>query len=138
METITKPGGSLMRAGLAKATGCNLETIRYYENVGVMPAPPRTAKGFRVYGQTHVARLRFVMRMRELGFTLEEVREFLALTDGGSQTCAEVLERTEAHLAGVRAKIADLQRIEKVLAETAVQCSGEDVPDCPVLDALSV
>lgn len=138
MAAITKSGASLMRAGLAKATGCNLETIRYYENIGVMPDPPRTGKGFRVYDQTHVARLRFVMRMRELGFTLEEVREFLALTDGGSQTCAEVLERTRTHLAGVRVKIADLQRIEKVLAETAAQCSGKDVPDCPVLDALTV
>ena len=138
MAIITKPGGNLMRAGLAGATGCNLETIRYYENIGVMPDPPRTAKGFRVYDQTHVARLRFVMRMRELGFTLEEVREFLALTDGGSQTCAEVLERTRTHLAGVRVKIADLQRIERVLAETAAQCSGKDVPDCPVLDALTV
>ena len=138
MAAITKSGASLMRAGLAKATGCNLETIRYYENIGVMPDPPRTGKGFRVYDQTHVARLRFVMRMRELGFTLEEVREFLALTDGGSQTCAEVLERTRTHLAGVRVKMADLQRIEKVLAETAAQCSGKDVPDCPVLDALTV
>ena len=76
--------------------------------------------------------------MRELGFTLEEVRGFLALTDGGTQTCAEVRDRTEAHLVGVRAKIADLQRIERVLAETAAQCSGKDVPDCPVLDALTL
>lgn len=127
-----------MRAGLARATGCNLETIRYYENVGVMPAPPRTVKGFRVYDATHIARLRFIMRMRELGFTLEEVRGFLALVDGGSRTCAEVRQLTEAHLIGVRAKIADLQRIEKVLGETAAQCSGEDVPDCPVLDALNI
>lgn len=126
-----------MRAGLARKTGCNLETIRYYENIGVMPDPPRTAKGFRVYDTSHVARLRFIMRMRELGFTLEEVRGFLALTDGGTQTCAEVQQRTEAHLVDVRAKIADLQRIERALAETAAQCSGENVPECPVLDALT-
>lgn len=133
---ITNTGTALMRAGLARETGCNLETIRYYENIGVMPDPPRTAAGHRVYDESHVARLRFIMRMRELGFTLEEVRDFLALTDGGTQTCAEVQQRTEAHLVGVRAKIADLQRIERVLAETAAQCSGKDVPDCPVLDAL--
>lgn len=126
-----------MRAGLARKTGCNLETIRYYENIGVMPDPPRTAKGFRVYDASHVARLRFIMRMRELGFTLEEVRGFLALTDDGAQTCAEVQQRTEAHLVDVRAKIADLQRIERALAETAAQCSGENVPECPVLDALT-
>jgi Cu(I)-responsive transcriptional regulator len=132
------PVKTWLRAGLAKATGCNLETIRYYENIGVMPDPPRTAKGFRVYDEVHVRRLRFVMRMRELGFTLGEVRRFLTLVDGGTQTCAEVLERTESHLSEVRAKIADLQSIERVLAETASRCSGDDVPDCPVLDALAM
>lgn len=135
---ITNTGTALMRAGLARETGCNLETIRYYENIGVMPDPPRTAAGHRVYYESHVARLRFIMRMRELGFTLEEVRGFLALTDGGTQTCAEVQQRTETHLVGVRAKIADLQRVERVLAQTAAQCSGQDVPDCPVLDALTL
>ena len=134
---ITNKGPALMRAGLARETGCNLETIRYYENIGVMPDPPRTAAGHRVYDSSHVTRLRFVMRMRELGFSLQEVRGFLALTDGGTQTCAEVQQRTEAHLVGVRARIADLQRVERVLAQTAAQCSGKDVPDCPVLDALA-
>jgi Cu(I)-responsive transcriptional regulator len=132
------PVKSLLRAGLARETGCNLETIRYYENIGVMPDPPRTAKGFRVYDDTHVVRLRFVMRMRELGFTLERVRGFLTLVDGGTQTCAEVLEQTQTHLAKVRDKIADLKRIERVLAETAAKCSGDEVPDCPVLDALAI
>jgi len=132
------PITNLLRSGLAQATGCNLETIRYYENIGVMPDPPRTAKGFRVYDATHVRRLRFVMRMRDLGFALEEVRGFLTLVDGGTQTCAEVHERTREHLSGVRAKIADLKRIERVLEATAAQCSGDDVPDCPVLDALTV
>jgi len=137
MATITKTGASLMRAGLAKATGCNLETIRFYEKIGVMPDPPRTAKGFRLYDSSHVSRLRFVMRMREFGFTLDEVRELLTLVDGGSHSCAEVLERTNTHLSQVRAKIADLKRIERVLTETAAKCSGKDVPDCPVLDALA-
>jgi Cu(I)-responsive transcriptional regulator len=132
------PVKNLLRAGLARATGCNLETIRYYENIGVMPEPPRTPKGFRIYDDSHIRRLRFVMRMRELGFTLQEVRGFLTLVDGGTQTCAEVLERTQSHLSEVRAKITDLQGIEKVLAETAAQCSGGDVPDCPVLDALAL
>ncbi len=133
-----KPQKPMMRAALARATGCNLETIRYYETIGVMPDPPRTSAGFRVYDASHVARLRFVMRMRELGFNLEEVRGFLTLIDGGTQTCAEVQARTENHLRDVRAKIADLQRIEAVLAETASKCSGRDVPDCPVLDALEL
>ncbi len=128
---------NLLRSELAKATGCNLETIRYYEQIGIMPDPPRTARGFRVYGEEHVRRLRFVMRMRELGFSLNEVRGLLTLVDGGTQTCAEVHERTLAHLSDVRARITDLKRIESVLEETAAKCSGEDVPECPVLDALS-
>lgn len=129
-------GKGLQRAALARRTGCNLETIRYYEKIGMMPEPPRTASGYRVYDERHVARLRFILRSRELGFAIEEIRGLLGLVDGGTQTCAEVKERTERHLADVRAKIDDLKRIERVLAATAAQCSGEQVPECPVLEAL--
>lgn len=124
------------RADLAKATGCNLETIRYYEKVGMMPDPPRTAAGYRVYEARHVSRLRFIMRGRDLGFTIEEIRSLLALIDYGTQTCGEVRARTERHLSDVRAKIADLRRIETVLARTAAKCSGDAAPECPILDAL--
>jgi len=127
----------LQRAGLARRTGCNLETIRYYEKIGMMPDPPRTASGYRVYDETHVLRLRFILRARELGFAIDDIRGLLDLVDGGTQTCAEVKARTELHLADVRAKIAGLRRVEKVLAATAAQCSGEKVPECPVLDALA-
>lgn len=130
-------GRGLQRGELAERTGCNLETIRYYEKIGMMPDPPRTASGYRVYGEIHVSRLRFILRARELGFAIEEIRGLLDLVDGGTQTCAEVQERTERHLADVRTKIADLKRIEKVLAATAAQCSGDDVPECPILDALA-
>ena len=130
-------GNTLQRAELARRTGCNLETIRYYEKIKMIPDPPRTASGYRVYDDSHVSRLRFILRARELGFSIEHIRGLLDLVDGGTQTCAEVKERTERHLADVRAKIADLKRIEKVLAATAAQCSGEDVPDCPVLEALA-
>ncbi|MDT7531194.1 helix-turn-helix domain-containing protein [Sphingobium sp. SA2] len=127
----------LQRAQLARQTGCNLETIRYYENIGMMPDPPRTAAGYRIYDQTHVARLRFILRARELGFSIEEIRGLLTLIDVAGQTCAEVKERTETHLADIRAKIRDLNRIESILAKTASQCSGGTVPNCPVLDALA-
>jgi len=130
-------GKGLQRAALARRTGCNLETIRYYEKIGMMPDPPRTGSGYRVYDESHVSRLRFILRARELGYAIEEIRGLLGLVDGGTQTCAEVKERTERHLSNVRAKIADLKRIEKVLAATAAQCSGEQVPECPVLDALT-
>ena len=128
---------TLQRAELARRTGCNLETIRYYEKTGMMPDPPRTASGYRIYDDSHVSRLCFILRARELGFSIEQIRGLLDLVDGGTQTCAEVKDRTEQHLADVRAKIVDLQRIEKVLAETAAQCSGKDVPECPVLEALA-
>ncbi|MDZ5697087.1 MULTISPECIES: MerR family transcriptional regulator [Phyllobacteriaceae] len=130
-------GKRLQRAELARRTGCNLETIRYYEKTGMMPDPPRTASGYRIYDETHVSRLRFILRARELGFSIGQIRGLLDLVDGGTQTCAEVKERTESHLAEVRTKIADLKQIEKVLAATAAQCSGEDVPECPVLEALA-
>lgn len=130
-------GRGLQRGELAERTGCNLETIRYYEKISMMPDPPRTASGYRVYSESHVSRLRFILRARELGFAIEEIRGLLELVDGGTQTCAEVKERTERHLADVRAKIADLRRIETVLAATAAQCSGDDVPDCPILEALA-
>ncbi|MBO9378120.1 MerR family DNA-binding protein [Sphingomonas histidinilytica] len=131
------PGKRLQRAALAKATGCNLETIRYYEQTGLLADPPRSAKGYRLYGENDIRRLRFIMRARALGFTIEEIRGLLALVDGGTQTCAEFKARTELHLADVRAKIADLRRIETTLAETAAQCSGDAVPKCAVLDALA-
>ncbi|MBO9422571.1 helix-turn-helix domain-containing protein [Labrenzia sp. R4_2] len=130
-------GKQLQRAELARRTGCNLETIRYYEKTGMIPDPPRTASGYRVYDEAHVARLQFILRARELGFSIDEIRGLLDLVDGGTQTCAEVKERTERHLADIRDKIADLKRIEQVLAATAAQCSGEDVPECPVLEALA-
>jgi MerR family mercuric resistance operon transcriptional regulator len=130
-------GKGLQRSGLSRRTGCNLETIRYYEKIGMLPDPPRTAAGYRTYGGGHVARLRFIMRARELGFSIEDIRGLLDLVDTGNQTCAEVKERTELHLADVRSKIADLRRIEEVLSTTAARCSGKDVPQCPILTVLS-
>lgn len=135
MDTILER--RLQRADLAKATGCNLETIRYYEKTGLLAEPLRSAKGYRIYGGSDLRRLRFIMRARALGFTIEEIRGLLTLVDGGTQTCAEVKARTELHLADVRAKIADLRRIETILADTAAQCSGDAVPQCAVLDALA-
>jgi MerR family mercuric resistance operon transcriptional regulator len=121
---------------LARATGCNLETIRYYEKIGIMPDPPRSTKGYRSYDNAHVRRLKFVMRSRDLGFSLEEVRGLLGLVDEQSRTCAEVQIIAEDHLTDVRAKIADLQRIEHVLSDTVARCTGDAVPECAVIDAL--
>lgn len=127
---------SLRRVDLARATGCNIETIRYYEKIDIMPEPPRSSNGYRSYDETHVRRLQFVMRSRDLGFTLEEVRGLLGLVDARSRTCGEVQAIAEQHLQDVRAKVADLSRIERVLSETVARCTGDDAPDCAVIDAL--
>ena len=121
---------------MARATGCNLETIRYYEKIGIMPDPPRSTKGYRSYDDAHVKRLKFVMRSRDLGFSLEEVRGLLGLVDDRSRTCAEVQIIAEDHLTDAQAKIADLQRIERVLSDTVARCTGDAVPECAVIDAL--
>ncbi len=122
---------------LSKHSGVNIETIRYYERVGVMPAPARSAGGYRIYGRDHLKRLSFIRRGRELGFSLEELRGLLRLVDGHAYTCAEVRTLTLEHLAEVRRKITDLRRIERVMAEIIVQCTGDRIPQCPIIDALS-
>jgi len=137
MENNHRTVKVLRRSDLARLTGCHLETIRYYENIGIMPDPPRTAKNYRAYDKTHVARLRFVMRSRDLGFTLEEIRDLLGLVDGKAGTCADVQVLASRHIDSVRAKIADLQRIASVLSDTVSKCTGDDVPKCAVIDALT-
>jgi MerR family mercuric resistance operon transcriptional regulator len=122
---------------LSKRSDVNIETIRYYEKIGIMPKPGRTSGGYRIYGSDHLKRLGFVRRSRELGFSLDEVRGLLKLVDGERYTCAEVKTITLSHLADVRRKIADLRRLELMLAEVAGKCRGGKVPKCLVIDALS-
>ena len=131
-----RPVKTLGRGELARLTGCNIETIRYYERIGILPDPPRSPRGYRQYAPGDVARLGFVMRARELGFSLEDLRNLLHLVDRGAQTCAEVQRLAGAQLAAVRARISRLQAIESVLDETLARCSGRDVPDCAIIDAL--
>lgn len=122
---------------LSARTGVNIETIRYYERIGIMPAPPRTEGRQRVYGEDHLKRLTFIRRGRELGFSLDEIRDLLGLVRGHGLTCAEVKAMTEQHATDIRRKVRDLKRLERVLNELAAQCHGKNVPDCPILDALS-
>lgn len=121
---------------LSKHSGVNIETIRYYEKIGVMPKPNRTAGGYRVYGSAHAKRLHFVRRGRELGFSLDKLRGLLRLVDSHAYTCAEVHALTIEHLQDIRRKIADLRRLERVMASMAAQCTDDQVPECPVIDAL--
>jgi MerR family mercuric resistance operon transcriptional regulator len=129
-------GKPLTRGTLAVRTGCNIETIRYYERVGLLPPPPRSASGHRLYGEGLVRRLNFVRRSRDLGFTIEEIRELLRLVDGGTYTCGEVEQLARDHVREIRRKIADLRKLERVFETMAAQCSGDAVPHCPIIDAL--
>lgn len=137
MPEITSARGQQMMIGeVSRRTGCNIETIRYYERIGVLPQPPRSKGGHRVYGESHLKRLAFVRRARGLGFTQQEVRGLLELVDGGDFTCGEIKEIALAHADEVRQKISDLQRMENVLSNMAAECDGGTVPDCPIIDAL--
>jgi MerR family transcriptional regulator, mercuric resistance operon regulatory protein len=98
--------------------------------------PPRTTAGYRSYDATHERRLRFVLRARELGFSLDEIRALLSLIDGRDQHCAEVREVAVVHLKDVQAKIADLRRMERVLKETVAKCAGGTRAECPVIESL--
>ncbi|MBI2735943.1 MAG: helix-turn-helix domain-containing protein [Rhodospirillales bacterium] len=121
---------------LSQRSGVNIETIRYYEKIGVMPKPGRSAGGYRTYGPEHVKRLHFVRRGRELGFALDELRGLLHLVDGHAYTCAQVHALTIEHLKDIRQKIADLKKLERVMLDMAAGCSRDQSPECPVIDAL--
>lgn len=122
---------------LSRLTEVNIETIRYYERIGIMPNPPRNSSGYRIYSSPHLGRLSFVRRSRELGFSQPEVRKLLTLVDEHKYTCAEVQAMTARHLLTVRNKIKDLRKLEKALANMVSECDGGDIPDCPIVDILS-
>jgi MerR family mercuric resistance operon transcriptional regulator len=122
---------------LSKATACQVETIRFYERIGLLPAPRRSPSGYRLYGRAHVTRLTFIRRARELGFSLGEVRTMLRLADERERPCAEVRGVASAHLRDVRAKIADLQAMERVLRATVARCARGTGSDCALIESLS-
>lgn len=117
-------------------TGCNIETIRYYEKEGLMPAPDRTPGGHRQYSDVLVDRLRFIRRCRELGFSTLDTRQLLSLVDGQEVTRDRVKHIVDEHLNETRAKITDLQKMEQTLSALSTSCAGGDVPDCPIIETL--
>ena len=123
---------------LSRRTRCNIETIRYYERIGLLPQPYRPGGRYRRYDADDVARLRFVRRARQLGFTLDEVRALMRLAgDDGDEVRAEARSLAAAHLAEIRAKIADLQAMERVLTDAICECETEQRPKCPLIEVLS-
>lgn len=129
----------LTRGKLATRTGCNIETIRYYETIGLLPAPGRTAAGYRTYSDEHLRRLNFIQRARLLGFSSEQTRGLLDLTEAeGNKTRADVKSLTEAHIDEISQKIKDLQKIKKRLKQISSFCDGSDksASTCPILESL--
>jgi MerR family mercuric resistance operon transcriptional regulator len=122
---------------LSRETGCNIETIRYYEKVGILPKPRRTEGGHRIYTKDHFSRLGFVLRARALGFTLDDIRNLLALAEGKKRSCDKVKEFALAHLEKIHFRIADLQAMELVLNDLVDKCIGRVTPDCPIIESLS-
>jgi len=123
---------------LSRLTGVNIETIRYYEKIKMLPTPLRTVGGHRVYGPKETRILAFIRRGRGLEFTLDQIRALLDLGGPGKASCAEVREIAKHHLEDIRAKINDLAKLERLLSKTVAKCSGKKAPDCPVLDILDI
>jgi MerR family transcriptional regulator, mercuric resistance operon regulatory protein len=120
---------------LAQLTGASIETIRYYERIGLMPRPPRTCGGRRAFGPESLAALKFIRRCRELGFGLDDVRALLGQRKA-QPCCNSVKSIAERHLKTVRAKLRDLTEMEAHLAALVAQCQGDGASECAVLDAL--
>ena len=130
-------GDSLTIGQLAKAAGVGVETLRFYERKGLLPPPPRSRSGYRRYPADAVARVRFIRRAKELGFSLAEIRELLAMRVDPGRSCADVRAVARAKIADVEAKIADLTRMRAVLRRLARACPGEGpVSACPIVEAL--
>lgn len=122
---------------IARQAGVGVETIRFYERIGLIEDPPRRESGYRQYSPEEVARIQFIKRAKELGFSLKEIKELLFLRVDPETTCADVKKRAEAKIADIEGKIADLQRIKQALVKITDACSGEGpISQCPILEAL--
>jgi Cu(I)-responsive transcriptional regulator len=128
--------GSLSIGDLGKATGTKVETIRYYESVGLLPEPARSAGNYRRYDRVHLTRLGFIRRARDLGFSLDEVRALLRLSDDRNQSCAQVDSIARTHLADIERKIADLEALRGELNGLIRQCGDGTIDECRILEAL--
>jgi len=122
---------------IAARTGTKVETVRYYERAGLLPEPDRTSANYRVYSGAHLARLAFIRRARDLGFTLQQVRELLNLADDRNQSCASVDAIASAHLTAIERKIGDLHSLRDELQQLVASCRRGTVEECLIIDALS-
>jgi Cu(I)-responsive transcriptional regulator len=122
---------------LAKATGTKVETIRYYERIGLLPEPRRTEGNYRSYDEGHLGRLGFIRRARDLGFPLDQVRDLLGLADQRDRSCEAVDVIARQHLAEVERKIADLTALRNELADVIGRCRRGTVAECRIIETLA-
>lgn len=122
---------------LAAATSTKVETVRYYEKIGLLAPPARSASNYRSYGNEHLARLSFIRRARYLGFTLEAVRELLTLSDDNEKSCEAVDEIATAHLEEVERKITDLSALRSELTRVLGSCRHGTIADCKIIESLA-
>lgn len=125
---------------LAGQTGCKVETVHYYEKTGLMPEPPRTEGGHRIYTLSHLKRLNFIRRSRELGFSIAQIKDLLKFIDEPDHYCGEVKAMAMVQAREVQKKIDDLKRLQTGLNKMVSQCKGKNlsIDDCPIIDALYV
>ena len=121
----------------ANASGVSAKMIRYYEDIGLVPKPARTDSNYRVYGEDEVHILRFVKRARSLGFSIEETGTLLGLWRDKSRASAEVRDIAQGHIAELETRIAELEGMRRTLQHLVHCCSGDNRPDCPILDDLA-
>lgn len=136
MKNSKQSDKSYLIGQVSKIAQVNIETIRYYERVSIMPKPERSAGNQRIYREKQINRLRYIRRSRELGFSLKEITELIQLDEAEKLSCKKVHSVATEHLRQVRIKIADLQNIANVLTSLAEECSRGEMPDCPITDAL--
>lgn len=129
--------GNLSIGNLARLTGTKVETIRFYEKCGLLPPPGRTAGNYRAYEPAHLNRLSFIRRARDLGFSLDQVRALLDLSDDRTRPCEAVDSMAKRHLAEIERKIADLNALQRELGNMVDQCHCGTVAECRIIEALS-
>jgi MerR family copper efflux transcriptional regulator len=131
--------GQIGTSELAKRGGVNLETIRYYEREGLLPKPPRSSSGYRQFSPESVRRVRFIKRAQELGFSLKEIKELLALRIAAGSTRADVRKRAESKIVDIEGKVQHLRAMKKALVRlTESSCGNGPASDCPLLESLSL
>lgn len=122
---------------LAAAAGCKIQTIRYYEEIGLMPRAERSAGNQRPFSEEHLDRVRFIRHGRDLGFSLDEIGELLTLSDEPERSCGEIDAIAQVHLRSVETKITRLRALKRELKHMITQCAGGKVETCNIIKELS-